>query len=202
MLNLKWLTDFTYKIEDKAVKSNFIYKIASGYYHDVIAKEATLANITEKDHILCIGGGICPFSAILFHQITGAKVTVIDNNEICIPKAKQVIQRLGLNQQVHVLCQDGRTADISFSDYTIIHFALQVSPMEQVFDIIERQVMSGTRLLIRRPKKRLKNMYCKVAKTLLSYCPYVAHKSRNIGSTVLYIKQDEAGYPACSKVAV
>ncbi|MCL2840278.1 MAG: hypothetical protein FWE05_05835 [Defluviitaleaceae bacterium] len=185
----RWITDLSYKIENKAVEAQLIYKLASRYYHDVIERESVLANITEKDHILCIGGGICPFSAILFHQMTGAKVTVIDNNEKCIPKARQIINRLGIKESVKVYHHDGKSEHIMFADYSVVHLALQVTPIEQVFYAIERQVVSGTRLLIRRPKKLLNKLYCAFANGLLSHCAYTSHKSCNIGSTALYIKK-------------
>jgi len=189
---LNWITDFTYKIEHCAVKARLVYKVACSYYRDVIEKESILASITEKDHILCIGGGICPFSAILFHQITGAKVTVIDNNEICIPKAKQVIEHLGLNHKVNALYQNGGSTDILFANYSVVHIAMQVSPMEQVLSAVERQMMPGTKLLVRRPKKQLGNIYNQLTDRLLSRCPYTTHQFRNIGSTLLYIKQAES----------
>lgn len=187
---LKWITGFTYKIENIAAKAGFVYKVAHKYYHNVIQKEAALANITKKDHVLCIGGGICPFSAILFHQITGARVTVIDNNEHCIPKAKQVIDRLGLGEKVRVLHREGGSKDIVYADYSVVHLALQVFPMEQVFCAVEKQISPGTRLLVRQPKKSLRDMYSRFRHAVIS--TYIQHKFRNIGSTALYIKQDSA----------
>jgi len=190
---LNWITDFTYKIETQAAEAGLVYKFACEYYREVIQKEAILANITDKDHILCIGGGICPFSAILFHQMTGAKVTVADNNEACIPKAGSVIDKLGLNENVRVVHQDGTCEKACFMQYSVIHLALQVSPMEQVFSTVEKKMLPGTKLLVRRPKKQLHNMYSEVCHISLDCCPYTAHKSRNIGSTVLYIKSDDTG---------
>ena len=186
---LKWITAFTQEIENCAIKAGFMYRFASRYYKNIIESEAILANVTEKDHILCVGGGVCPFSAILFHQLTGAKVTVIDNNMDCIPKAKQIISRLGLEEQIFVYCQDGRCAEIPFSEYTVVHLALQVSPMESVFAQIESRLAPGTRLMIRRPKKQLCNAYCRLFSNLLSCCAYTTHHARNVGSTLLYIKQ-------------
>ena len=183
-----WITDFTHKIENQAAEMGLVYKIASGYYRDVIQKEAVLANITRQDHILCIGGGLCPFSAILFHQFTGAKVTVIDNNKICIPKAAQIVERLGIGEDVRVFHKDGASEDISFGDYSVVHLALQVSPIEQVFSAVKGRVAPGTRVLVRRPKKQLDGIYSQLADSALACQPYTAHKSRNIGSTVLYIK--------------
>jgi D-arabinose 1-dehydrogenase-like Zn-dependent alcohol dehydrogenase len=183
---LKWITKFTHKIENQAVKTGFVYRLACKYYQSVINKEVELANITKEDHILCIGGGICPFSAILFHQLTGAKVTVIDNNEKCVPKAKKVIERLGIGEKVRVLHQDGNS--IKLTDYTVIHFALQVFPMEQVFLSVTKKARAGTKLLVRRPKKQLSALYNKLTDGLTDCCCCATHKARNIGSTLLYTK--------------
>lgn len=185
----QWITAITQKIEDWASEKEIVYKFAEKYYRDVVQKEIVLAAITEGDSILCIGGGICPFSAILFHQATGAKITVIDNNTCCVSKAKQVIDRLNLNEHVTVLHQDGRSTDISFSAYTVVHFALQTQPMECVFSHVEKNVTPGTKLLVRRPKKRLKNLYSQLP--MLHHCPFTVHSAAsNIGSTMLYIKED------------
>ena len=186
----QWITEVTQKIENWASEADIVYNFAARYYHDVIKKEIVLANITKRDHILCIGGGICPFSAILLHQATGAKVTVIDNNMDCVLKARQVIARLGLKSFVTVLCQDGSSRNLSFSEYTVIHFALQVCPMECVFSHVEKYVAPGTKLLIRRPKRQLGKMYSRFFAPMLTSCPLTIHKNaRNIGSTILYVKQ-------------
>jgi len=185
------ITGLTQKIEAMASEAGIAYRLAEGYYRDVVQNEVVLANITKDDHILCIGGGICPFSAILFHQITGARVTVIDNDSNCVPKARQVIKRLGLGEYVRVLYQDGGSAGINFSDYTVVHFALQVCPMECVFTYVENNVSPGTKLLVRRPKSRLGKLYSRLSRELLSHCPLTTHKkARNIDSTALYIKQE------------
>ncbi|MCL2753430.1 MAG: hypothetical protein FWE44_04690 [Defluviitaleaceae bacterium] len=188
---LDWITNFTYKIENKAAKAGFVFRIASGYYKDVIQKEITLANITKDDHILCIGGGICPFSAILFHKTTGAKVTVIDNNEACIPKAQQAIERLGFGKHITVCHQDGNCPNFDYTAFTVIHLALQISPMEQVFANAVEKAAAGTRLLVRRPKKVLENAYCPMFSETVENSPFASHKSRNIGCTLLYTKQGE-----------
>jgi len=148
-----------------------------------------LADVTKDDHILCIGGGICPFSAILFHQSTGAKVTVIDNNEACIPLAERVIERLGLGEYVYVHHQDGACDGVCLSDYSVIHMALQVDPIEYVFSQIEKNAAPGTKLLIRRPKTALRAVHGKLQEKLVSCCAYVSHNARNIGATFLYVKE-------------
>lgn len=188
VIMLKWITHFTRKIESAAVDAGLVYRFACLYYRDVVEREIELADITDKDHVLCIGGGICPFSAILFHQLTGAKVTVIDNNSDCVPKARRVISRLGLDSYIKVLCQDGKNESTNYADYTVVHLALQISPLERVFYQAQQHAAQGAKILIRRPKAHLKHMYGKLANPLLSDCSYITHKSRNIGSTLLYTK--------------
>ena len=181
------MTNLTYKIERKAIHSPAFFQFATDYYRDVIEKEATLAKITAEDHILCIGGGICPFSAILFHQLTDAKVTVVDNNADCIPQAQQIIEQLGLDEHIHVRLQEGGSNPCL--PYSVIHFALQVTPLAQTFAQVERQATNGTRILLRRPKKQVGSFYSRLPRSILSRCSYVEHKlPRNIGSTLLYQK--------------
>jgi hypothetical protein len=180
------ITNLTYKIECRAAEAGVVFQWASGYYREVIEREAVLASITGDDHVLCVGGGVCPFSAILFHQITGARVTVIDNNVDCIPKAEQIIEKLGISDYVSVLCMDG--VDVDLSAFSVIHLAMQVAPMDAVFAQVELKASAGTRLLIRQPKKSLDVMYDTFSHDVLALCPYVTHKARNIGSTLLYTK--------------
>ena len=182
---------FTQKIEYLATKSKLAYWAASLYYRNVIRREIDLANITHNDHVLCIGGGICPFSAILFHQITGAKVTVIDNSEDCVREAQQIIARLGLSGQVCAVWQDGGSIAFPLSDFSVVHFALQVFPLEGVVSKVKKQILPGTKLLVRRPKECLSTMYSQLTGSSLACCRYITHqKACNIGSTLLYVKQE------------
>ena len=181
------LVGFTRKIEYAASKSRLAYWAASLYYRNVIKNEIDLANITSKDHILCIGGGICPFSAILFHEKTGARVTVIDNCEKCVPQAERVVSQLGLDGHVNVLWQDGSDIELKPGEFSVVHFALQVFPMESVFTQVGKQVGPGTKLLVRKSKNDFDGIY--KADSCIACCHHVTHqKACNIGSTLLYIK--------------
>jgi len=191
MFNLQWITQLTQKIEGLSTQQTFFYWLASKYYHGVVKKEIELARITKEDNILCIGGGLCPFSAVLLHQKTGAKVTVIDNNEACAQKAQEVIERLELQHHVTVLCEDGTDLDFPLTSFSVVHLALQVSPMEQVFAQVKAQATPGTKILVRRPRKCLNKMYCQWSNSLIQCCQQIFHKKmRNIGSTQMYVKKE------------
>ena len=147
------IVEFTQKIENHAAKSKFIYRIACLYYRDTIQKEIELANITSEDKILCIGGGNCPFSAIMFNQSTGANVTVIDKCASCAKNAEEVIKNLGLSESINVQALDGMDVDVK--EYTVIHFAKQISPAKRVLNYIKSRAIVGTKLLVRTPNKRI-----------------------------------------------
>jgi len=185
------ISTFTQKIESIAVKVKPVYWMVSKYYRDIVQKEIDLANITDKDHILCVGGGICPSSAILLHQSTGAKITVIDNNELCVSKAQEAIGRMGLGLHIRVMCQDGGCDKLPLGDYSVVHIALQVS--SYVFSQIEKRAAHGTKLLVRRPKKGLYKLYSHMASHFCEHCRHTVHKrARNVGTTLLYVKQKGA----------
>lgn len=183
------VTRFTQRIEYWAADNKLVYSLASYYYHDIIRREAELANINSDDHVLFIGGGPCPFSAILLYQSTGAKITVIDNNKHCVTAAKQLVTRMALDNVIKILYQDGK--NIELSDYSVIHLALQVSQLEKVLANLEKQARPGTKLLVRRPKQCLNKLYCNLSSNWLTDCIAVNHKrTRNIANTLLYIKQE------------
>jgi len=180
----------TQKIEYLASITKLVYWIAARYYRNVIQREICLAGITANDHILFIGGGLCPFSAILLHQNTGAKVTVIDNNPGCIQNALDNVNRLGISEYVRVLHEEGDSENLLLSEYSVIHFAMQVFPMFHVFTQVERQAAPGTKILVRKPKRHLNIFYSKLS--ALTCCKHVVHNgASNIGSTILYVKQGQ-----------
>jgi len=186
------IVKFTQKLEVMAAKTKVIYWLASKYYKDIVQKEIALANITSNDNVLFVGGGICPLTAILLHQETGAKITVIDNDSHCIPKAQATVNCLGLADFIRVIHQDGGNADFSLTEYSIIHFAMQVTPMWHVFSQIERRVVSGTKLLVRRPKKGVCKLYSHLFFHSCKNCRSATHKKTcNVGSTLLYVKEAE-----------
>lgn len=185
----KGIVRITQQIEYWAAANPLVYQLAALYYKDIIRREITLAQIGPSDHVLCIGGGPCPFSAILLHQFTGAKVTVIDNDLRCIQPARELLARLGLINEIAVLYQDG--CSIELTGYTVIHTAAQISPLDQILQQIRTSAGPGTRVLIRTPKGRLQRFYCEGFWELdSSRCRAVAHKkTRNLDSTLLLIKE-------------
>jgi len=185
----QFITSVTQRIEYIAAKNSVIYKMAELYYKDVVQKEVELASILQDDRVLCIGGGACPLSAILLHRLTGAKITVIDNDRACVLASRRAINRLGYADSIEILHGDGDAIDPC--KFSVVHFAMQVCPLEQVFRAVENRLSSGARILVRRPRHRIKGLYSSMDSEPLRSCARITHKHlRNLGETILYQKEE------------
>lgn len=174
-------------LERFAARNTSIYRIISLYYKGLVKEEVALANIQPTDKVLCIGGGPCPFSGILLHEYTGAHVTIIDSDACCVRISRELIQKLGYAKTIEVLHRDGN--HICPQDFNIIHMAVQVCPMEQVFGNLKQGCRFGAKILVRLPKNKLKSFYLGSDASLLpSCCKKAVHSWRNIDSTALFIK--------------
>lgn len=176
----------TKKLEHLAAKNSMAYRMFSLYYKRVVRKEAKLANINVNDRVLCVGGGPCPFSGILLHEYTKAHVTIIDNDMSCVEVSRQLIHKLGYEESITVLHSDGNA--ISPEDYTVVHMAVQVSPLEQVFNNLNQKCRNGSKILVRLPKTHLASCYGVNSMNVFNACQGKAnHILRNISSTALFV---------------
>ncbi|NLJ88370.1 MAG: class I SAM-dependent methyltransferase [Epulopiscium sp.] len=174
-------------LELLAAKSISIYKIASVYYKSLVKEEVSLASIKSTDKVLCIGGGPCPFSGILLHEYTGAYVTIIDNDNLSVRTARELVEKLGYADYIDVIHSDGN--DIFPTDYDVIHMALQVSPMDQVFCNMKKRCSFGSKILVRLPKKGLTKFYDINDHSIFINCyKKSVHNWRNVDSTALFVK--------------
>lgn len=121
--------------------------LLSLYYRDRVEKELHVANVKCGDRVLCIGGGPCPFTSIHIHKLTGAHITVIDNNIHAVRAGTKLIKDLGLLSAITFLHAEGTTVDIV--GYTLVHVAAQVTPRADVIRHIQRQSTPHTRILVR-----------------------------------------------------
>lgn len=182
-----FITSLTQKIEWLANQSKLFYLLVGLYYKNIIKREATLARISKNDRILCIGGGPCPYTAIMLHRLTGAHVTVVDNNSFCVKESSDLIRRMDLQNAVQVLCSEGEKIDCN--GFSVIHLAMQISPKEKVLKGLLEKAENGTKILVRMPRAVLNGFYCGVnCKPFSRGC--VAHTPfANIDNTTLYVKE-------------
>lgn len=147
----------TQSFERKTVTNPFLRSLMVKYYKPIVKREVKLANASPSDKILCIGGGYFPCTAVLFHKLTKATITVIDNDKDAVDGAVKLMEKLKLQNGVIVKHTDG--VDINPQDYDYVHIAMQISPKEEVFNKIYSSMAKGGKVMVRVPKKRVKNAY-------------------------------------------
>ncbi len=173
-------------IEENASKTKLLRNAMFYYYSSIIKNEVMLANVEKEDKVLCIGGGYMPCTAILFQKLTGAQVTIIDNDKNTFTSAKSLIKAVGVEQQIELKYCDGK--DIDPSQYDVIHIAMQVSPKTEVFENIFKGMKDGGRLLIRKPKKHLEGGYHANDAEVKEVAAVRQNALSNIERTLLYVK--------------
>ncbi len=182
------ITSLTQRIEWLANQSRLLYLLTALYYKNIIKREISLAEIKSTDNILCIGGGPCPYTAIMLHRLTGASVTVVDNNSECVKQSANLIKRLGLENSIRIICCEGE--EIDCDGFTVIHLALQVTPKAKVLKSLLDRAGDGVKILVRMPKEFLNGLYCNMGSCPLACNKHVTHNVlANVGNTALYIKE-------------
>lgn len=173
-------------IEKQMSKCSLFRKLILSYYSKIVKNEVELCDAQENSNVLCIGGGYFPCTAILFNKFSNASVTVVDNDINAIKSSTKLIKKLGLDNKIHVQFTDG--SDVFAEDFDIINLAMQVSPKKAVFDNITQNMKKNSKLLVRTPKKHLKNGYCDF-NDFESVSKYVSQPGfSNIERTHLYVR--------------
>jgi len=121
--------------------------LLSLYYQNRVGKELKVAYVTCGDRVLCIGGGPCPFTSIHIHKLTGAHITIIDNNPQAVRIGERLIRKLGLLSAISFVHADGARVDVH--EYALVHVALQVTPRTEVLRHIQREARADAMLLVR-----------------------------------------------------
>ncbi|QGG46628.1 class I SAM-dependent methyltransferase, putative [Heliorestis convoluta] len=177
-------------LEKIALYSPGLFRLQKRYYEEIVGREIVLGSITEKDTVLCIGGGPLPCTALEIAKRTGAIVHVIDSDLGAVYSARKFVHKLNLSNQVKIFCAQGQTIDTS--SYSVVHVALQAKPHDLILKNIWRKAKEGTRVLLRCPDissfkslfEQEKNPYC-------SACTLIEQKSATLKGTVLLQKGRE-----------
>lgn len=129
--------------EDRVLARTFDYAIAEG----------KMAKITENDHILVIGSGPFPETAIGYALAFKCKVTCVEKVDSFVNISKQVIEKLGLSDKINVVHGLGEYADLK--EFTKVLVTILSNPKSQIIenvmksnaDIIVRTAFGSSRLV-------------------------------------------------------
>ncbi len=192
-MNDNMIPVLTKRIEGISLTNPLIRKICTVYYRRLVRDEIAIASISHKDHILCIGGGPFPFTAIEFAKQTGAKVTVVDRDQEAIASARLLVDKLEISGEIEVVQAEGEM--VNAQGYSHIHIALQVHPKEEVLSNICKQISPGTKILMRRTKMMFNHIFYGIR---TDFCEkqvdYIDKYFRcvdcNLKNTILLVKND------------
>ena len=177
----------TKAIEKKGARSSLIRKMFDLYYEDKIRREIALGQITANDHLLFIGGGPLPWSAIKIAEFTGARVTVIDSDCQAVQQAISVVRGLALEHLITVRCGQGETEDASL--YTAVHVAVQVTSRRKILQSLMAGARPGTKILVRCPFNKLSDVcFMTPDDCLCESCVFGSGLFKWASETLLFIK--------------
>ncbi len=113
----------------------------------LLRKEINLGSINKQDHVLFIGSGPIPITAILMHQFSSARVDCGEKNSASADLSKKVINKLGYTDSINIINQEG--VDIDCSQYSVILVALLAKPKDALLKSIWSKCKSNTRIICR-----------------------------------------------------
>ncbi len=173
------------KVLEKSMGTNLIgQNMMLSYYRPIVKREVELGSVKQHHQVLCVGGGYFPSTGILFHQLSGATVHVIDNDMEAVLFSQKLIEKMGLSKEVIVSHSDG--IDSTAKNFDVVHIAMQISPKEEVFDHLHSTMVEYSKILIRTPKQHLERGYepfRQIADQWVKQMPY-----SNIERTMLYVR--------------
>lgn len=118
-----------------------------GRFRRLVRAETELANITANTRVLFIGSGPFPITPILLAEMTGCSVNCYDRSEDAAGKSQEVIDKLGLAEQIEIYNLAGEESAVDYSD--VISIALLAQPKEQILQNIRANGSPGQKVILR-----------------------------------------------------
>lgn len=110
-------------------------------------RELEAMNLTDKSHLVFIGSGPFPWSALKYHTSSGCKVTCIEIKPEPVYLSHQFFKKLGVDGSFRILCRDATTVDYKNATHTVL--AAMVAPKKRIINQIVNTVKSGTMIVVR-----------------------------------------------------
>jgi hypothetical protein len=146
--SLKNLVDIIFIISEKIgynfdiISSNYIY-----LYSNVVNKEINLANISSRDRILVIGAGSIPSTSIILANNTKAQINSIDIDKKAVIKALLFIEKIGLQNRIHIEYSNGINYPIK--NYNIIFILYGVKQKLELLQYLSNNIDDNMRIIYR-----------------------------------------------------
>lgn len=116
-------------------------------YIGLINNESQLAKFNENKTFVFLGSGPLPLTLIMFNKVFGCKCIGIEQLEEVAELSRNVLKRLGLDEDIEIVVGDETT--IEKLDYDILMVAALAEPKDRVFANIWEYVDESTPVIYR-----------------------------------------------------
>ncbi len=138
--------DYAYVVFEKfAYSFEILTEFYIKFYSETVEKEIIMANISTKDKILVIGCGSIPATTILIGK--KFKLISIDKDPIAIKKAKKLIKKLNLEENIRIINADG--FKFSLSDFDVIFMLYGIKRQKELLRQLSETIKESTRIIFR-----------------------------------------------------
>jgi D-arabinose 1-dehydrogenase-like Zn-dependent alcohol dehydrogenase len=145
---LKKFIDLGFIVVEKIlVKFHKLYPLYFDFYGEMTENEINLANISEDDIILHIGGGPIPATSILLAKKSGARVTSIDNNLRSVKQAISCVLESGIADKVQIQYADANSYPVDNFDVIIVSQGIR--PYKELLQYISKSMRDDARVIFR-----------------------------------------------------
>lgn len=136
----------------------WFFRLYAAPYWGLVRREVGLAGVGPDDTLLSIGCGALPFTAVLAHVLTGARVIAVDFDRHAAERARRLIHRMGCSDRIEIAIADASTDALPAVDVALV--ALQASPKDEIWRNLQRSLRAGSgRAVFRLPRVTLVSEY-------------------------------------------
>jgi hypothetical protein len=124
--------------------------ISSAYlqrYRSLAGHEAKLAGIGPGDHVLFIGSGPFPITAIEYVRQTGCRVTCVEQLAEAVETSAIILRHLGLDQQIATAHARGQ--NYNMADHSVILVGVLAEPKDLILRRLDKHADASCRILCR-----------------------------------------------------
>jgi 2-polyprenyl-3-methyl-5-hydroxy-6-metoxy-1,4-benzoquinol methylase len=146
--HLKSIMDFVFILVEKiGCKFEVISEIYLKLYEDIVTKEITLAQISQKDRILVIGSGSLPVTPTLIVRNTHAQTVSIDIDPHAVKQAIHYVNSQNLEPLLKIEYADGFTYPIEQFNVIIVLYGVK-HPAQMLRNLADR-IDQNTKVIYR-----------------------------------------------------
>ncbi|MEA2054149.1 MAG: class I SAM-dependent methyltransferase [Candidatus Thermoplasmatota archaeon] len=153
----KGIHDIFLRTLEKIIATNFFGRIYTKFFEKMTLDEFGMAGIEKNCKVLHIGCGAVPNTLLVLAMNTDASFVGIDRDKKAVERAKDMVDRYGLGNKIHIMEGDAMSYPTDVFDVIVI--SLGVEPREKVFEKIRKEAKNNTKIVARKPWDFMDKIY-------------------------------------------